>query len=172
MSERTIRAIYYPNLNLTLSVTRFGSVKLLKPANPYVEPLTNKKVLVKIDMLVCLQEVWGQSILLGRNNIYKLVSGDTDDETYRRLIAAYYKTHAAFANYVDALYLFGQQDIPFIARFVKSTRNILNEYGGIVDGVVNTYTGSKFLLETEEYRYYAVTPVCDLSKLKGVTYIK
>lgn len=171
MSEQ-IKAIYYPNLTLQLSVTRFGSKKLLEPANPYVKPLTNKKILVRIDMLECLRDVWGTSILVGRDNIYKLVSGDTDDETYRSLLCSYYRTHAAFANYIDYISMFGRQDVPFIKRFVDETRRLLREYSALVDATVSTYAGTKFLLETEEYRWYAVTPVCDLSALKGVTYVK
>lgn len=171
MSEH-VKAIYYPNLTLQLTETRFGSKKLLAPSNPYVSALTNKKVLVRIDMLECLRDIWGYSILLSRDNIYRLISGDTDDDTYRRMLCSYYKTHAAFANYVDMIHVFGRRDIPFIARFVEDTRRILNEYGIKVSSVVNTYAGSKFLLETEEYRYYAIAPICDLTSLKGVTYIR
>lgn len=170
MLEQT-KAIYYPNLILQKTVTRFGSRKLLSPINPYDKPLSVKKVLVKIDMLECMRDVWGYSILLARDNIYRLVSGDTDDESFRKIIASYYRTHAAFANYIDMLAMFESQDIPFIMRFVTNVRAQLDTYGAVVDGVINTYTGSKLLLENEEYRYYAVEPVCDLSRLKGVVYI-
>lgn len=166
------RAVYYPNLTLTLTETRFGSKKLLEPRNPYVEPLTNKKVLVRIDMLECLRDIWGASILTGRSNVYKLVSGDTDDKTYRKLLCSYYKTHTAFANYVDRIMIFGRRDIPFIKRFTDETRAYLDTYGDTVDSVVRTYNGSKLLLEDNEYRYYAVAPTCDLSTLRGVVYVK
>lgn len=171
MLEQT-KAIYYPNLTLQTTVTRFGSRKLLAPKNPYDKPLTNKKVLVRIDMLECLRDVWGYSILLARDNVYKLVSGDTSDDEYRGLISSYYRTHAAFANYVDMVTMFERQDVPFITRFVTNVRGVLRTYGNKVDSVVGAYVGSKLLLEDNEYRYYAVEPICDLSSLKGVVYIK
>ena len=37
---------------------------------------------------------------------------------------------------------------------------------------MNKNGGNKFLLEDHEYRYYAVHPICDLTKLKGVDYIQ
>lgn len=169
---RQEKATYYPNILLTLSETRFGSKKLLEPSNPYVEPLTNKKVLVRIDMLECLRDIWGSSILIGRDNIYRLVSGDTDDDTYRHLLCTYYKTHSSFANYVDMIMIFGRRDIPFIERFVRAVRDYLDDYGAKVEATVKTYNGSKFLLETDEYRYYAVSPYCDLSSLRGVKYVE
>lgn len=167
MLER-VKAIYYPNLTLQLSVTRFGSKKLLEPKNPYEKPLMNDKILVKIDKLECLKELWGAGVLIGRDNVYKLVSGDTDDDTYRQLMVSYYKTHASFANYVDSIVMFGSQSKPVITRFVESVRRELNRYQQEIDSHIRQYHGSKFLLEDNEYLYYAVLPICDLSALKGV----
>lgn len=173
MSERVVKAIYYPNLNLTLTETRFGSQKLLRPTNPYVKPLTNKKVLVKIDLLECLREVWGESILIGRDNIYKIVSGDVDDKTYLQLICTYYKTHASFANFMDYCYMSCPETTPLLQKFAEETRAVLRNYRMVVhDLVMNKYCGSKYLLEDREYLYCAVMPICDLSKLKGVEYIQ
>lgn len=167
-----LKAIYYPELTLIVGETRFGSKKLLEPKNPYVCALNNKKVLVRIDMLVCLKSTWGVSILLARDNIYKLVSGDTTDDKYRQLLSSYYRTHAAFANHVDMLAMFGRQDIPFIKRFTEDVRSKLSAYGTLVSDTVRKSNGVKFLLEDREYRYYAVPESCDLSSLEGVVYIR
>lgn len=167
-----VKAIYYPNTILQIDETRFGSKRLLSQNNPYVKPLTNKKELVVIDMLECMRNIWGDSILLSRDNVYALVSGDVDMERYRKIICTYYKTHSAFACYVDRIMIFGQRQIPFINRFAPEVRSYLNAYKDEVDAIVHTYTGSKFLLEDKEYRYYAVSPACDLSAVKGVRYIK
>ena len=169
MSEQ-VRAIYYPNITLTIDETRFGSKKLLSQNNPYVEPLTNKKKLVVIDMLECMRDIWGDSILLSRDNIYALVSGDVDDDRYRTILCTYYKTYSAFACYVDRIMIFGQRQTPFIKKFVPEVREYLNAYKEEVDAIVHTYTGSKFLLEDREYRYYAVSTSCDLSSVRGVRY--
>ena len=123
-------------------------------------------------MLECLRNIWGSNILLNRDNIYKVVSGDVSDSEWRNIVCTYYKTHAAFANYVDRVMFFGRRDIPFIKRFTLETRQYLNAYVNYIDDAVNTYAGSKFLLDTNEYRYYAVEKVCDLSQIEGVTYIR
>lgn len=172
MLEQTSRAIYYPNLSLTVGETRFGSKKLLAPSNPYVTPLKNSKNLVKIDVLECLKNIWGSSILMNRDNIYKLVSGDTDDVTYRKILSSYYKTHAAFSNYVDFIVMFGRRDVDFVEKFNQSVREYLNDYIEKIDKEVFTYGGSKFLLYDHEYRYYAVVPICTLENLEGVEFVK
>lgn len=173
MSEQVVKAIYYPTVYLTLDETRFGSKRLRQPANPYVEPLKNKKILVKIDLLEGLKEVWGESILIARDNIYKIVSGDVDDDTYHKLVCTYYRTHSSFANFIDYCYMSRSQEEPFIKKFVEETRAVVRNYGLLVeDLVMNKYGGNKFLLEDHEYRYYAVHPICDLTKLKGVDYIQ
>ena len=172
MLEQTSRAIYYPNLSLTVGETRFGSKKLLVPSNPYVKPLKNSKNLVKIDVLECLKNIWGSSILMNRDNIYKLVSGDTDDVTYRKILSSYYKTHAAFSNYVDLIVMFGRRDVNFVERFNHSVREYLNSYIEEIEKEIFTYGGSKFLLYDHEYRYYAVVPSCTLENLEGVEFVK
>lgn len=165
------KATYFPNTRLVMDVTRFGSKKLLSPPNPYVSPLTNKKILVRIDLLVCLKEIWGSSILTARENVYKIVSGDTSLEELHGLLATYYKTHSSFANYVDKIMMFGRRDRTFAENFSIDVHAYLNKYGKYVDECVNKYSGSKFLLEDHEYRYYAVETGCDLSGLEGVVKI-
>lgn len=162
------KAMYYRTI-LTLTETRFGSQKLLAPANPYEVSLNRAdKVIAKVDLLECLKDVWGETILLNRDNIYKIVSGDTTDEQYVELLCAYYKTHAAFANYVDLITFFGRRDVEFINSFVQRTRQLLNDYADKVEEVM---AHSKFLLETNEYRYYAIYKELDISELEGVTII-
>ena len=171
MSEQTVRAIYYPSLYLTIGETRFGSKKLLAPSNPYDKPLKNAKNLVRVDMLECLRNIWGDSILLNRENIYRLVSGDADDATYIKTLSRYYLSHAAFANYVSSIMLYGNRNEPFITRFTQETRKYLDSYVNKVDSEVFKYGGSKFLLHDHEYRYYAVVPACTLESVKGVKFI-
>lgn len=167
------KAVYYPNLTLQLTETRFGSTKLLGPENPYEKPLREsvKKTLLKIDKLYALTELWGCNLTTSRGNVYALVSGDTDDDRYRGILCAYYKTHAQFANYMDRIVVFGVQSVPVIKRFTESVRKDLNKYSSEVDTTLRCYYGTKKLLEDREYLYYAVDKVCDYSSLKGVKVI-
>lgn len=51
------KAMYYRTI-LTLTETRFGSQKLLAPANPYEVSLNRAdKVIAKVDLLECLKDV-------------------------------------------------------------------------------------------------------------------
>lgn len=171
MSEQTVRATYYPSLTLTIGETRFGSKKLLAPSNPYVCPLKNKKRIIRVDALECLRNIWGDSILLNRENIYKLVSGDTDDKTYRKLLCSYYRSHSSFSNYISYVMLYGDRNVPFITRFTHSVRDYIQSYIQSVEEVVYSTSGSKFLLYDHEYLYYAIVQSCDVSALKGVVEI-
>ena len=110
--------------------------RLRQPANPYVEPLKNKKILVKIDLLEGLKEVWGESILIARDNIYKIVSGDVDDDTYHKLVCTYYRTHSSFANFIDYCYMSRSEEEPFIKKFVEETRAVIRNYGLLVEDLV------------------------------------
>ena len=69
------------------------------------------------------------------------------------LVCSYYKTHAAFANYIDLITFFGRRDVEFINSFIQRTRQLLNDYADKVEDVM---AHSKFLVETNEYRYYAI----------------
>lgn len=173
MSEQT-RAIYYPNLTLTIDVTRFGSKKLLRPSNPYERSLPSTvrgKKLLRIDLLEGLCDVWGENILMNRENIYLLVSGDTDDDRYRRLISKYYITHAAFANFVDLRVAFGRSSKPLYLRITDDTRVVLNEYKAHLKEELDKRTTAKYLLEDHEYLYVSVYDNCDVSDIRGVTVI-
>lgn len=167
------KAVYYPNLTLQLTETRFGSRKLLAPENPYEKPLKENlgKTLLKIDKLQVLTDLWGCNLAVSRGNIYALVSGDTDDDRYRKLLCSLYKTHLQFANYVDRIVVFGSQDTPLIVRFTSAVRRDVNLYAAEVDTVLRTYYGTKLLLDAGEYLYYAVDKNCDYSKLEGVVVI-
>lgn len=167
------KAVYYPNITLLVTETRFGSRKLLSPENPYERPLKEsiKKTLLKIDKLQVFVDLWGCNLLTSRSNVYALVSGDTDDDRYRSILCSYYKTHVQFANYVDRIVVFGAQSVPVIARLTDSMRNDLRTYAASIDTHLRSYYGTKRLLEDREYLYYAVDKGCDFSSIKGVKVI-
>lgn len=161
MLVRETRAMYYPQLLLQQTETRFGSMKLLSPVNPYEVPLPvhTKKLLIRCDKLRCFVSLWGEGISVARNNLYTLVSGDSSDETYIGILCSYYKTHSEFARYIDNIVFYGNQSQPLIVRITRAFRDELNVYKSKLDGILFSSYGTKFLLDNNEYLYYAVDTV-------------
>ena len=82
--------------------TPFGAVE-----NPGLLLNLPDKVILRVDTLACLKEMWGENILMARQHLYELVAGTVSDSDFQELITSYYKRYAAFANYVDEKYLLG-----------------------------------------------------------------
>ena len=163
------RAVYYPSITVIEDVTSFGLKKLLAPKNPYDSPLERSdKFIVKVDLLECFKDAWGENILLARDNIYELVSGDTTDERFAGLMCTYYKTHAAFANCISLMSVFGNQNISLLERFKEFTKGMLDNYRVELD---KTFGHCKYLLEDRGYIYYAVNVGFSWDGVEGVTKI-
>ena len=75
--------------------TPFGAVE-----NPGLLLNHPDKVILRVDTLACLKEMWGENILMARQHLYELVAGTVSDSDFQELITSYYKRYAAFANYV------------------------------------------------------------------------
>ena len=161
MSEM-VRATYYPNTMLTIESTRFGMPKTLN-ISLYQKPIAGKTI-VKIDLLQCLADIWGDNVLFDRKRVYQLVSGDgISTKDYKRILTSFYKRFAAFANYCDDCYYFGDLSKPLHARFlepltqrISTEREIVHSYGG------------KFLAESEGYMYVAFPKRSQPTSMKGV----
>lgn len=159
-----IRAMYYPGQTLTIEQTRFGMPKTLN-ISLYQKPIAEKTIL-RVDLLECLKTLWGEGLLLGREYAYILVSGDgVDDAHYREILTSCYKRFAAFANYCDECYFFGDQTLSLHERFlspvkelIENERSILSSYG-------------KVLGESEGYMYLAFPKDEYPKNLKGVANI-
>mgnify|MGYP000599325118 CR=1 FL=1 len=76
--------------------TPFGAVE-----NPGLLLNLPDKVILRVDTLACLKEMWGENILMARQHLYELVAGTVSDSDFQELITSYYKRYAAFANYVE-----------------------------------------------------------------------
>ena len=160
MSEE-IRAMYYPGQTLKIERTRFGMLKTLN-ISLYQRPVPNK-VILKVDLLDCLKSVWGNGMLLGRQYAYTLLSGDgVDDDTYRDILTSCYKRFAAFANYCDECYYFGDQTQPLHERFLKGVTELVDKEREIVSGY------GRVLAESEGYLYLAFSQGQVPQNLKGV----
>lgn len=166
----TQKAMYYPSLEIATTETRFGSMIALNHADLYEKSLPSDRNIYRIDLLYALRDYWGESIVVSRDNIYKLVSGDTTDVDYRKLIATYYRTHAAFACYVDEIYMFGDSRRPFITQFVESVRGILNTELELKRRAYVSSSGKELLL-SKEYLYFSMPLSFKSVDMKGIKVI-
>lgn len=163
------QAPYYPRIEVTENVTRFGAIETTVP-QLYKNPISGK-VIYEIDTLEILKEIWGANILMSRDYTYKLVSGSCSDEEYRRLLQSYYKKFAAFSNYVNAAFLFGDPGTARIRRLTEPARKLIDSYSDLVIAEVDA-KGAKLLMRTHDYIYCAL-PAQSSSRLelKGVVAI-
>ena len=130
-----------------IQITPFGAVE-----NPILLKNLPDKDVYKVDALACLQELWGENILMARQHLYELVSGVTSDEEFQELISSYYKRYAAFANYVDDKYLFGDENVPLIMRIIAPARVLIKEN---MEGIIRLCKiyGGKYLGVHKDYVY-------------------
>lgn len=146
-------APYYPQIELTQVVTRFGAIETSNP-NLYRTPIKGKRI-YELDTLVVLKEIWGDNILQSRRNTYKIVSGKCSDIEYRQLLQSYYRKYAAFTNYVNNAFLFGDRTVPEIRRLVLPARDLVDNYASmLMEEIANR--SMKFLMRTHDYIYCAV----------------
>lgn len=160
MSEE-VRAMYYPGQTLKIEQTRFGMKRTLN-VSLYQRPVAGK-VIVKVDLLDCLREIWGNGMLMGRQYAYTLLSGDgVTDDTYREILTSCYERFAAFANYCDECYYFGDQTLPLHERFLKRATELVDKQREIASGY------GRVLAESEGYLYLAFPSGQVPTDMKGV----
>ena len=108
---------------------------------------------MEIDSLSCLKDMWGDSILLNRSLIYKVVSGNYDtEEQYRNIILSLCAKHPSFANYVDNAVIFGDKNIPLITRLIKPARAAIDEYTTSTCKLAEN-NGGRIIMYTHDYIY-------------------
>ena len=161
------KAAYYPDIILITTETRFGAKETNYPTL-YDSPLPGKTI-VKVDTLDILKDIWGTTILMSRDKVYRLVSGNISDESYRKLLCSYYMKYSSFCNYVTDKYIFGDKNIPLIRRIIEPARDIISLH---TEEVCNTLknSGGKFLMVTHDYVYYSYNHD-NIPELRGMTKI-
>lgn len=100
-----------------------------------------------------LKSMFGDSILMSREHLYKLVSGPDSDELFRSLLTSYYKRYYAFANYVDNQYVFEDQSVPLVVRIIQPVRNQIDECAASAKRLCQIY-GGKHLGNDKDYSYF------------------
>lgn len=142
--------------------TPFGAVE-----NPELLNRLPNKVVLRVDTLVGLKEVWGDNILMARQHLYELVAGTIADTAYQDLIISYYKRYSAFANFVDEKYLFEEKDRPLVARIIEPARQEIKRYSDYAVAVCKLY-GGQYLGSHQDYAFFAF-PSEKLPELEGST---
>lgn len=145
-------------------ITPFGAEE-----NPDLLETLPETGVVRIDTLTCLEQLWGANILMSRQHLYELVSGDVTDEEFRLLISSYYKRFAAFANYVDEKYLFEDESVPLLIRIIKPVREMIDAYSESLIARSKQW-GGKYLGKHCDYLYFLFTHRYELP-FQGVTYL-
>ena len=129
--------------------TPFGAVE-----NPELLLNLPDKVILRVDTLSCLKELWGDNILMARQHLYELVAGTVSDEAFQGLITSYYKRYSAFANYVDEKYLFGEKSLPLVVRIIEPARAAIKEYEQRLIAISRQY-GGQYLGNHQDFAYFA-----------------
>lgn len=140
--------------------TPFGAVE-----HPRLLLNLPNKVVLRVDHLTSLKEIWGEDILTSRQQLYALVAGTISDSGYQDLISSYYVQYSAFANYVDEKYFFEDQSLPLLSRIIEPARSVIQDYAERVEQVCRRY-GGKLLGTHQDYSYY-VFPSETLPELEG-----
>lgn len=156
-----VRAMYYPGMTLTIDQTPYG-MTVTSPISLYQQPVRGKAIL-KVDLLTVVAQKWGTNMTLNRNSVWCLVSGmGVTEAQYRELLLSCYRRFAAFANYCDDCYYFGDYHLSLHARFLAPIQALINEYREQVS------TKGRVLAEDEGYLYISCDPSHIPTDIEGV----
>lgn len=101
-------------------------------------------------------------MLAGRDLVWSLLSGEVDNKSYKRILLSAYKRFAAFGNFVDHTYMFGDQTKTFHDRILNVMLNKVQEGRNYCAN-----TGGKILGEDRGYMYLGFNTGA-VPELKGV----
>lgn len=130
-------------------ITPFGATE-----NPDLLRNLSDKIILRVDTLACLKNLWGNNILMARQHLYELVAGTVSDKEFQILITSYYKRYSAFANYVDEKYLFEEKSLPLISRIIGPVRETIQQYEQRVIAISKQYSGT-YLGNHQDYAYFS-----------------
>ena len=151
-----------------LTETRFGVPELSCP-NLYDSKIKNK-IIVKIDLLRCLDSSWGKECQIYREPLYKLLAGSCSIEEQRTLLSVCYRRYPKITEFVNNLFYYGDTEVPILDRVVGEIQSTITEYKDRVSALVSD-KGGKYLTYTHHYLYFAFNYMPDLSELEGVSFI-
>lgn len=164
-----VKMPYYPKIEASCVETTFGAVEISCP-NLYDKPIEGMRIL-RVDLLECLREDFGDNCMLYRDLVYKLVSGSCKDQKeHIEIFASAYRRFHKFALYVNQIYYYGETNIPIIPRVLSPVRDSIDSYRKEVTEEL-TLEGGKYLTHTNDYLYYGFKGSGDIPTLKGASVI-
>lgn len=164
----SIKLPYHPEIVSQVHVTRFGVSEITTPL-VYETPIKDK-ILVRVDLLEALRNVWGDSALHARSTTYSLVSGNCDDEVLRQRFASYYRKYSKVMGYINTVYEQGSVGIPLLEQVLADVKTLISAYTEQVSNVMENAHG-KYLVTTHLYAYYAFIEKSKIPNLEGLKLI-
>lgn len=125
--------------------------------------LLNNKVIVKIDSLQCLEDMFDKGMFINRDLLYRLVSGSNGQSSYGELISSFYKKFPSFSNYIDGAVMFKDDDRNLLQNIMIPIRTKIDEYKATVKSKASE-VGGRLVLDTHDYLYIAF----DVGKYKEI----
>ena len=164
-----VKLPYYPQVVAEYHETRFGAHEVPK-AVVYNKPLSNGKIIVKVDALACLYDMIGFEPFINRELMYCVLAGESDTYDVNKIFASSYRKFKKLMAYVNDKYYYGNPDIPIYERAVLPLCDMVKEYCTFVHNKLNQL-GGKYLVEDRYNVYYAFNIIPDVSDLKGAIVI-
>lgn len=161
-----VKLPYYPGI-LAISKETSSGVQEINIPDIYNKPLPNGKVIVRVDLLEALRDIFGDSAFIYRDCVYKVIAYN---DNLNDLFASYYRRFPTFRAYVNEVYAFGDNSVPIIDRVVNPLREKVKENGvSVYETLYNM--GGKYLLRTHEYLYFAFNTKPNVNCIKGAVCI-
>lgn len=157
-----VKLPYWPGEKVEVTQTRFGNQEISKP-HLYDTAIPGKHI-VRIDLMECLRPILGSNCLYARKRLYDFISGNSDDETRRKLLAHYYRKHKDITLYINELCLYGEEDVDLLETVQANLKQTIDEYTRKVMSTLDAM-GYKYLVTTHNYLYYASRSTIELSLL-------
>lgn len=148
--------VMYVRKKTKVRYTAFG-VPECEDKNVYEENayLLEDKVIVKIDALQCLENMFDKGMFIDRGLLYQLFSGSVEQGIhYGELLATYYKKFPSFANYIDGATMFEDEDRNLLQNIMIPIRNKINNFKVEVKAKAGAEKG-RLVLDTHDYIYIA-----------------
>ena len=163
-----VKLPYYPKVEAQMHVTPFGAVEISVP-QIYDTPLQNK-VIVKVDTLCCLDDVFTNECFICRDFLYAIMAGDYRKYNITDVFASYYRRFSSVREYVNDRYFYGDNEVPMLERCILPLRERVNSFK---DKTVDLMCGAggKYLTHTHDYLYFSFSPSATIPEYKGVEII-
>ena len=121
-------------------------------------------------MLECLHDMFGAEPFICRELLYTILAGEHQIYNVNDVFASYYRKYKKVTAYVNEKYFYGDDTVPIMERSILPLRDIVNEYRDEVFNTLNN-AGGKYLVQTNDFLYFAYTPEARIPELKGVKVI-